>query len=510
MIKKILQTHFILLFIFVIFPNNGDAQQQTEISDSIYSKILKEQRDIKIKLPSEYKPGLSDKYEVIYITDGESNIDLFSFIFNFARGDNFAPPVILVAVCNSYINGEVMRDRDFLPEKIPGSKLAGGADNFIDFLKEELIPYIDKKYPSNGVNSIYGHSYGGLFTLYALLKTPELFNTYYCADPNFVWNENFIQKLALKTFENTPELDKTLWIAVTDSNFINSGRRAMETILKEKAPERLYWKTASYGNETHRSVRLKGIYDGVKFAYEGFNVSSLVFHPMGGVLVKDKPVTIMMDEYPNLYFTTDGTEPSETSEKAHTEIVITNPAIIRMKYISPKKKINVALKGVFDSGDTFAPATNPGAIEKGGLNYEYYEGKWEKTPEFDKLKPVKTGIIDNTFNVSNIKNRDNFACLITGYIKIEKEGYYIFGIDSDDGSRLYIKNRLLINHDGLHHMGSMKSYVVPLQKGFYPIRFEYFQNEEPAGLGMIYRAPDTSEAGPIPSELFYYRKDFIR
>jgi predicted alpha/beta superfamily hydrolase len=133
------------------------SQDHTTISDSIYSGILKEQRTIKVLLPETYKPGSAEKYEVIYLTDGEWAMDLFSYIYKFAKSENYVPPAIIVAVPNSYIDKANQRDRDFLPVHVPVPAISGGAGNFLSFFKNELIPYIDKTYPTNGTNSLYGH-----------------------------------------------------------------------------------------------------------------------------------------------------------------------------------------------------------------------------------------------------------------------------------------------------------------------------------------------------------------
>jgi predicted alpha/beta superfamily hydrolase len=66
-----------------------------------------------------------------------------------------------------------------LPVHVPQPVISGGAANFLAFFKDELIPYIDRAYPTNGTNSLCGHSYGGLFVLYALLSEPQLFGSYY-------------------------------------------------------------------------------------------------------------------------------------------------------------------------------------------------------------------------------------------------------------------------------------------------------------------------------------------
>ncbi|MGZ4000175.1 MAG: PA14 domain-containing protein, partial [Mucilaginibacter sp.] len=90
----------------------------------------------------------------------------------------------------------------------------------------------------------------------------------------------------------------------------------------------------------------------------------------------------------------------------------------------------------------------------------------------------------------------------------KEDGYYIFGMSSDDGSRLYISNQLLLDDDGLHDNSANKSYILPLRKGFYPIRLEYFQKDGGSSLRLIYLTPsmlNTTHPSPmaIPRELQY-------
>ncbi|MCJ7449888.1 MAG: alpha/beta hydrolase-fold protein [Bacteroidales bacterium] len=172
-----------ILLIFTFRLNNCFAQDLTEIKDSIYSDILKEQRSLKVFLPETYKPGSADKYEVIYLTDGEWLTGLFPFIYKFTKNENYVPSVIIVALPNTYIEKANQRDRDFLPVHVPDNALSGGADKFLAFLKNGLIPYIDKTYPTNGINTLYGHSYGGLFVMYTFLTEPQLFEAKTCIQP---------------------------------------------------------------------------------------------------------------------------------------------------------------------------------------------------------------------------------------------------------------------------------------------------------------------------------------
>jgi predicted alpha/beta superfamily hydrolase len=249
------------------------AQDRQAISDSLYSNILKEQRTIKVLLPESYKPGSNDKYEVIFITDGEWAMSPFSFVYKWAQDEKYVPPVIIVAIPNKYIDNKNQRDRDFLPVHVADPALSGGADNFLSFIKTELIPYIDNKYPTNKTYSIYGHSYGGLFSLYALLKEPELFNTYYATDPPFSWNNDYLIKMAAEKLEDLSS-NKVLWLAGITETYKYQGIDRLDTVLRLNASNHLKWQMVTYPNEKHNSVRLKAMYDGIKYVYSGYSASS--------------------------------------------------------------------------------------------------------------------------------------------------------------------------------------------------------------------------------------------
>jgi hypothetical protein len=119
--------------------------------------------------------------------------------------------------------------------------------------------------------------------------------------------------------------------------------------------------------------------------------------------------------------------------------------------------------------------------EKNGLQYSYYEGKWMKLPDFSKQPVVKTGMV-YAFGLDKIiPSRDEFAVSFIGSINIEKEGDYEFFIQSNDGSRLFIDNLLVIDHDGPHGADIEKTGKIFLRKGLHPLRLNYFQ----AGGGMF-------------------------
>lgn len=83
------------------------------------------------------------------------------------------------------------------------------------------------------------------------------------------------------------------------------------------------------------------------------------------------------------------------------------------------------------------------------LAYSYYEGSWDKLPDFDKLK-AKTSGKANGFDLSVAQRNDNMAIRFEGYLRIDRDGQYNFHLTSDDGSKLFIADQLLIDNDGIH------------------------------------------------------------
>ena len=249
------------------------------------------------------------------------------------------------------------------------------------------------------------------------------------------------------------------------------------------------------------------MYDGIKFAYSGYSNGPIEFHPMNGILLKDKSIMIFVNgSYPDLRYTVDGTEPERTSSKFDQSITITGPAQLVVKSFSASGKYDKTTKGSFPLGAALPPVPEPEKVSSGGLKYSYYEGSWEKLPDFKDLKPVKTGVADSAFNVTGLPKKTNFACLFEGYFEIVKDGYYIFALVSKDGSKLFLGDKLILDNDGVHSAPSVRSFVLPLEKGFYPVRVEYFQKEGGGVLQLLYVSPDSKNATQIPLR-YQYRVD---
>jgi len=262
---------FSLLVCFLLLSIPAWTQNHIIHSDSLYSTNLKEQRQIQVIFPQQYNPDSKDSLDVLYVLDGEWNTPLSKTVIGFLEYAQFVPTnVLIVSVPNNYKEGENMRGRDFTPTRVEKrSPISGGADNFLLFLKEELVPFVNKNYPINVENNIlYGTSYGGLFAIYAYLLEPSLFKSYLTVEPSLMWDNYLLIKIASERLEKIIGTNNTLWIGSRDGMaFEEMGISKFDSLLNLKAPEGLHWNVETYPNETHFSAIWKGLYDGLKFTY---------------------------------------------------------------------------------------------------------------------------------------------------------------------------------------------------------------------------------------------------
>jgi hypothetical protein len=120
-----------------------------------------------------------------------------------------------------------------------------------------------------------------------------------------------------------------------------------------------------------------------------------------------------------------------------------------------------------------------------GLKGQVYNLKsgTSKLPNFAKLKPVGV-IYTNSLNIPpreftsgfpGVTDRfEWFGIDYTGRFWVEKPGDYTFRLLSDDGSILYIDDRMVIDNDG-GHVPVMREGPVTLAGGIHDIRISYFQ-----------------------------------
>ena len=208
--------------------------------------------------------------------------------------------------------------------------------------------------------------------------------------------------------------------------------------------------------------------------------------------VKVKITTDVLDA--KIRYTTDGSEPVNTSTLYGRPFEVTKPTLIKAK----------AFLDGSDPSCTKINSINFINQNVNGLTYQYFEGVWKSIPDFRRLPVIRFGIVYQVGLDKIIPGKDEFGLVFSGMIQIEKDGVYEFFLQSNDGSILLIDNKVIINNDGLHGADAEKSGQVKLTKGRHPIRINYFQ----AGGGMFLRlqyAGPNSGKQEVPATVLFQK-----
>ena len=119
------------------------------------------------------------------------------------------------------------------------------------------------------------------------------------------------------------------------------------------------------------------------------------------------------------------------------------------------------------------------------LRYRVYEGKWNRLPDFDALTPVAKGNLPKgLLDIRAAKRKEFYGIVFEGMVDAPKAGDYIVELASDDGARILLDRKMVVEHDGLHG-AALKKGRVHLEQGEHGIRVEY----------LAYGAPNSFRAG---------------
>ena len=242
------------------------------------SEILQEDRPIIISLPIGYKENEAN-YPVLYLLDGLGNIKHQVGTVELLTESGIIPPMIIVGI------ESLDRSRDLTPSNAgqdvyggtgkSGIQQSGGALKFLQFLEEELIPYIESNNRTHPYRLLEGHSFGGLFSTYALMKKPELFDAYIIQSPALWWNKEEMTEKAKVFFKSNTSLDKSIYFGIGGGDGWGMRQELIRyvDVIKQNTLSKLHWMHEEVGNEGHDDARLLLNYYGLKFIFSDLKAS---------------------------------------------------------------------------------------------------------------------------------------------------------------------------------------------------------------------------------------------
>ena len=198
---------------------------QRGITDTVHSELLGEDRLIYVDFPLGYDPSSTRKYPVAFLLDGDVLLTAAGTVQDYYSG-GFTPEMIIIGISNAE-----HRTRDLTPQKItetlsaetkdkmelamqPNATTDGGAAVFLDFIEKELVHHVEGRYPVTDFRTLIGHSYGGLFTIYALSERPALFNYYLAIDPSMDWSGGHYYKVLAEKLSDTDLTGRAVFISM--------------------------------------------------------------------------------------------------------------------------------------------------------------------------------------------------------------------------------------------------------------------------------------------------------
>lgn len=220
-----MKSHFAYLIILSLLTvigcqprNTGSAISATPIdSFQLVSATVKDNFAIKVSLPAEYATS-GEKYPVIFLLDANLYFDIFASALRDYGKVGLCPQAILVGIgYKDILTMDSLRQRDYtypLAKAEYEMATSGGADNFLNFIENELYSRISRSYRIDSTNVVlYGHSLGGYFTLYSFLKRSgsqeHKINRFIAASPSLHYNDYFLLSLTKqykKTLSNSSKV----------------------------------------------------------------------------------------------------------------------------------------------------------------------------------------------------------------------------------------------------------------------------------------------------------------
>ncbi len=256
---------FAFLFIFSILSAQKPVVEDLKIGQKVTltSKVLKEKRILNIYLPHNYDKTKS--YPVMYILDGSINEDFLHLVglqqfFNLSFN---MPDFIIVGIEN------VDRKRDFtfhtdLKDLQKDYPTTGHSDKFIQFVEEELQPYIDKNYKTDKTKYVIGQSLGGLVATEILLNKPQLFTHYFIISPSLWWDDESLYNNAAKLISQQKDEERFVYISVGKQEHPMMVKEAdgLYQILKNSGKKNLKLEYKLMTDDDHATILHKSVYEG--------------------------------------------------------------------------------------------------------------------------------------------------------------------------------------------------------------------------------------------------------
>ena len=240
-------------------PASAQTPEPTPIvigqSYSLPSVVMGQPREINVWLP----PGHGEdgrRYPVLYVLDGGQTQDFhhISGLAQLGTVNGSTRDVIVVGVASMDRRNELAL-RSSNPDLMAQYPTQGDSARFRSFLAEEVIPFVEATFATDGTSALMGESLAGLFVVETALKTPSLFDAYVAISPSLWWDDGELAGQAASLLAAHPPGPRTLMLSIADEG--GEMQAAMDMLvaaLRSSAPADLTWTYDPRADESHATI----------------------------------------------------------------------------------------------------------------------------------------------------------------------------------------------------------------------------------------------------------------
>jgi len=271
----------ILLAVFSSALSAQDSTIKLWTREPIHSAILNQDRVVYVSTPDGYENG-KDKFPVLVILDAHDQPQFRLAIANvgFLASRGTIPRMIVVGIPNGKD-----RTHDLTPPATGNGAqnfpTAGGAAKFADYLIDEVVPLVRRKYRTLPATVLAGHSFGGLVALEVATRRPGAFTGVIAMSPALWWNDS---SLVGTYYDGLVKSAKPQRVFITSGGYegdIDRPTTRLALRLDSLKSSTIAFGHRRYPDDSHGLTPAPSLVDGLRFVFEPIAVSKLPIYSLG-------------------------------------------------------------------------------------------------------------------------------------------------------------------------------------------------------------------------------------
>ncbi|TDH26927.1 alpha/beta hydrolase [Segetibacter sp. 3557_3] len=268
--------HFLVLFLFITSQVIAQTPKLYNHTSNdvhvIHSEVLNQDRRIYIHVPKLDSADINKALSVMYLLDGENHFHILSAYIEYLRHWQVIPPIIVVGIVS------VDRVKDLTPTNslidFDGKddskyKTSGGNEQFLTFIHQELMPYMEANYKTSPFKIFAGHSFGGLTAINCMLTRPDMFDVYIAISPSLWFGNKYILRLAEQRLPGLRMSNKKFFYSVgNEGGAFRGDLLKFDKLLNHARLKTIEHKYKYYPSEDHMTEPIPAYYDALRFVYK--------------------------------------------------------------------------------------------------------------------------------------------------------------------------------------------------------------------------------------------------